>query len=120
MIYIYKKVISGKHYYYLHISKLVKGKKITKDIAYLGSDISKVQEKLSKLPPEHSADIRRTYQNINKYITSDYLLEKIKQQKLKKGEFVGAEFPTFGKTTIFGESLYANQPLQLGETDSGI
>ena len=91
MVYIYKKVIAGKHYYYLRMSKLVKGKKITKDIAYLGSDISKVQDKLSKLPKEHALAIRKAYRNIHKFITSEYLREKIKAKKLKKVAFLSKE-----------------------------
>ena len=50
MVYIYKKIIKKKPYYYLRVSKRVKGKVIVKDIAYLGSDISKIESKLANLP----------------------------------------------------------------------
>ena len=51
MAYIYKKTIEGKPYYYLRISKRVKGKIVVKDIAYLGSDVSQIEEKLDKIQP---------------------------------------------------------------------
>jgi len=49
MVYIYKKVIHGKPYYYLRISRRVKGKIIVKDIAYLGNNALELEEKLKKL-----------------------------------------------------------------------
>ena len=49
MVYIYKKPIGNKSYYYLRASEK-KGKKlITKDIAYLGSSIDEVKLNLDKL-----------------------------------------------------------------------
>ena len=42
MTYIYSKVINGKPYYYLRIDTKVSNKRVIKDIAYLGNDISKI------------------------------------------------------------------------------
>ena len=51
MVYIYKKVIGDKTYYYLRASER-KGKRIiVKDIAYLGSTIKEVKVNLEKLLP---------------------------------------------------------------------
>ena len=43
-------------------------KKITKDIAYLGSDSKKIFEKLNLLPKKYSVEIRSAYRNINLFI----------------------------------------------------
>ena len=45
MVYIYKKIIGNNNYYYLRASIIKNNKKITKDIAYLGSDSKKIFEK---------------------------------------------------------------------------
>ena len=58
MVYIYKKFIHEKPYYYLRISKRVKGKIIVKDIAYLGNDVSRLEGKLKELPSLYKKDIR--------------------------------------------------------------
>ena len=48
MVYIYKKIVSGKPYYYLRVSER-KGKRvIARDIAYLGSSIEEVRRSLDK------------------------------------------------------------------------
>jgi len=89
MVYLYKKTISGKPYYYLRISKRINGKIAVKDIAYLGSDISKIRKELDKLPSEYKKEIRNAYRNINKFIQSNFYLEKIKN--LEKNEYFAEE-----------------------------
>jgi Fic family protein len=91
MAYIYKKVIQGKSYYYLRLSKRVKGKIVVKDIAYLGNDIAKIQKKLDELPKKYKGEIRKTYRNIKKYLESNYYLEKIKKKKLKEDLYLDKE-----------------------------
>lgn len=88
MAYIYKKIIHGKPYYYLRISKRVKGKVIVKDIAYLGNDIAKIKTKLNLLPNKYKKEIKKTYRNIKKYLESEYSLKKIKKLKLKGGKYM--------------------------------
>ncbi len=88
MVYLYKKNVGGKEYYYLRMSKQVEGKSITKDIAYLGDDIANVQDKLDNLPKKYASDIRKAYRNIHKFISSEYLLKKVKEKKLKKVAFL--------------------------------
>jgi hypothetical protein len=53
MVYLYQKIIGEKAYYYLRISKQ-KGKKlITKDIAYLGSDIENFKKDIELYMIKH-------------------------------------------------------------------
>ncbi|PIZ82914.1 hypothetical protein COX97_02505 [Candidatus Pacearchaeota archaeon CG_4_10_14_0_2_um_filter_05_32_18] len=88
MVYIYKKIVSGKPYYYLRASER-KGKRIiTKDIAYLGNSIEDVKKSLERLS-KYKKEIRKAYRNINLFLESNYYLEKVKYQKLKRDEFLG-------------------------------
>lgn len=88
MVYIYKKMVGGKLYYYLRLSKRVNGKVVTKDIAYLGSDPSKIRPKLDKLPAKYKKDIRKTYRNIDRFIYSDHYLKKVQELKPKEDPFL--------------------------------
>lgn len=87
MVYIYKKPIGEKNYYYLRVSKK-KGKKlVTKDIAYLGSSIEKVKSNLDK-QSKYKEQIRKSYKTINFFIESNRFLEKANKLKLKKDIFL--------------------------------
>lgn len=87
MVYIYKKVVGSNNYYYLRASER-KGKKvISKDIAYLGSSIEEVKSNLEKLP-QYKDKIRKAYKTINSFLESNHFLEKAKELKLKKDEFL--------------------------------
>ncbi len=87
MVYIYKKIIGKKPYYYLRAS-IKKGKKIVvKDLAYLGSSLEDVRKNLDKLT-KYKEDIRKAYKTINNYLKSNYYLEKAKELKGKKDEFL--------------------------------
>ena len=87
MVYIYKKIIGNKVYYYLRVSER-KGKKvIAKDVAYLGSSIEEVKKNLNKIK-EYKEEIRKAYRKIHVFIESNYYLEKIKELKLKKDDFL--------------------------------
>lgn len=87
MVYIYKKPVGSKNYYYLRASKK-KGKKlVTKDIAYLGSSIEEVKLKLDK-QLEYKEQIRKSYKTINSFIESNHFLEKANKLKLKKDIFL--------------------------------
>ncbi|MFH1333542.1 MAG: Fic family protein [archaeon] len=89
MAYIYKKTIHGKSYYYLRVSKRVKGKCIKKDIAYLGSDKANIAEKLDKLGATHKAEIRKTYRNIKKYLETEHYLQKV--GKIKQNPYLSSK-----------------------------
>lgn len=88
MVYIYKKTIGNKEYYYLRASER-KGKRvITKDIAYLGSSISEVKLSLKNLQ-KYKDSIRKAYKSLNLYLESNYYLERIKKTKIKQDKFLG-------------------------------
>ena len=78
MAYIYKKIVKGKPYYYLRVSKRVKGKIVVKDIAYLGSNPNDIKERLKEIPEKYKGEIRKTYRKIKKSIESEHYLNKIK------------------------------------------
>jgi Fic family protein len=87
MVYIYRKIIAGKPYYYLRASER-KGKKvIIKDIAYLGNSIEDVRKALER--KEFKEKIRKTYKTIHNFIESNHWLEQAKELKLKKDVFLG-------------------------------
>jgi hypothetical protein len=87
MVYIYKKKIGTKEYYYLRASTKVNGKLVTKDLAYLGNSIKEVKNKINKLP-QFSKEIRKAYKTITKFKESNYFLEQSKKIKLKKNKFL--------------------------------
>lgn len=87
MVYIYKKIIGKKPYYYLRAS-VKKGKKaLVKDLAYLGSTLEEVRKNLDK-PKKYKQEIRKSYNTINKFLKSNYYFEKISKLKLKKDKFL--------------------------------
>lgn len=87
MVYIYKKIIGKKPYYYLRASER-KGKKVlVKDIAYLGSNIKNVKKSLENLP-KYKKEIRKAYRTINNFLESNHFLEKASSLKLKKHIFI--------------------------------
>lgn len=90
MVYVYKKEIGGKSYYYLRLSKRVNGKLVVKDIAYLGSNPAEVEKKLDKLS-NYKGEIRKSYRNIRKFLQSNHYLDKIKEKKLKKDDYLERE-----------------------------
>lgn len=91
MVYIYRKKINGNCYYYLRLSKRVKGRQVVKDIAYLGNNLAEVKKKLEKLD-DYKEEIRKGYNNIKRFVNSTYYLEKVKQKKLKKSGYLEQDF----------------------------
>jgi Fic family protein len=91
MVYIYKKTIGGKPYYYLRASVRKKNKVISKDIHYLGSDINAIKNKLKAIPTKYSDEIRKTYKTINRFVEVNHYLEKVKLLKLKKDLFLSKD-----------------------------
>ena len=87
MVYIYKKIIGKKHYYYLRAS-VKKGKKVlVKDLAYLGSTLEDVRKNIDN-PKKYKKEIRKAYNTINTFLESNYYFKKISKLKLKKNEFL--------------------------------
>ncbi|HZX20533.1 MAG TPA: Fic family protein [archaeon] len=88
MVYIYKKRIGKKDYYYLRAS-LNKGRKaVTKDIAYLGNSAEDAKKALSEIK-EHKDEIRKSYKKISSFLESNHYLELAKKNKLKHDDLFG-------------------------------
>ncbi|MFH1359006.1 MAG: Fic family protein [archaeon] len=87
MVYIYKKKIGNKDYYYLRASERKNGKVIVKDIAYLGNNIENVKNSIEKLP-KYKAQIRKAYRTINNFLESNRFIQKAKKIKFKKDSFL--------------------------------
>lgn len=91
MVYIYRKVVGEKQYYYLRAS-VRKGKRvIAKDIAFLGSDISAIRDNLKNIPKQYQEDIRKTYRTINRFLETNQYLEMVWAQKSRKDEYLTEE-----------------------------
>jgi Fic family protein len=87
MAYLYKKIIHGRPYYYLRISKRINGKIVVKDVAYLGSDITTVECKLDKLHT-YAKDIRKGYRHIKKFIQTEHYIKHVRDKKLKHDPYL--------------------------------
>lgn len=85
MAYIYKKTIGGKEYYYLRVSKRHGAQTYTKDVAYLGSTLKEVRQKLVQLPAK---EVRAAYRTITKFLESNTFLEQARTLKLKQVPFL--------------------------------
>jgi Fic family protein len=88
MVYIYKKVVGTKNYYYLRASARKGERIISKDIAYLGDSIKSAKGSLGKLKG-HKDEIRKSYRKINMFLESNHYLDLAKQEKLKKNDLLG-------------------------------
>jgi Fic family protein len=109
MVYIYKKTLGGKNYYYLRASEK-KGKKlITKDLAYLGGSIEEVKSNLDKLS-NYKEKIRKSYKVINTFLESNYFLEKAKKLKLKQDNFLKDKTNEVGACKLHFEEIFNKLP----------
>lgn len=87
MVYLYKKTVGGKPYYYLRASSTKNGKFVAKDIAYLGNSITKAKEELKKLT-QFKDKIEKSYRKINLFLESNHYLEEAQKLKLKQDDFL--------------------------------
>lgn len=87
MVYIYKKIVAEKPYYYLRVSERRGKKVISKDVAYLGNSIEEVKKELES--NKYKEQVRKTYKTIHNFIESNHWLEKANELKLKKDLFIG-------------------------------
>ncbi len=92
MVYIYKKRIGNKDYYYLRIGSRKGSKVIIKDIAYLGSDLSAIKDRLKNLPKKYSKEIRKAYRTINRFIEVNQYLHEIQLCKLKSSNYMSKKY----------------------------
>ena len=88
MVYVYKKIIGKKPYYYLRISEKRGKKAVSKDLAYLGSSIEEAKRAIENLP-QYKEKIRKAHRTIQNFLESNHFLEKALALKLKEDEFLG-------------------------------
>lgn len=88
MVYIYKKKVGPKTYYYLRASERRGAKTLAKDIAYLGSSLDAARQALERLPKQQ-VKIRKSYRAIHNFLESNRFLDKAKSLKLKHDSFLG-------------------------------
>lgn len=91
MVYIYRKHIGNKDYFYLRASIRRNNKTLTRDILYLGNDVNAIRDKLKTLSQKYNDEIRKTYKTISRFIDVNHYLEKVKELKLKKDDFLSDE-----------------------------
>jgi len=89
MVYIYKKTIGHKEYYYLRASERQGKRVVSKDIAYLGDSLEGVRKELDKLP-QYAEQIRRAYWTIHVFLSSQHYHAVVRGLKLKQNEFMSA------------------------------
>ncbi len=87
-MYIYKKRINDKIYYYLRVSKRDADKIIVEDIANLGTDPDKILDRLNQLDKKYSAQIRKSIRTLNKTIDYEHFSNKVKNMKIKKDKYL--------------------------------
>ncbi|MDO8648097.1 MAG: Fic family protein [Candidatus Diapherotrites archaeon] len=87
MVYVYKKMIAGKPYYYLRASSISKGKSVVKDIAYLGNSIENAKKEIERLP-QFKDKIEKSYRKIRLFLESNHYLEGAQKAKLKHDDFL--------------------------------
>lgn len=85
MVYLYRKSIGKREYYYLRASVKKNGKLVTKDIAYLGNDPEVLYDKLDELPQEYKKEIRKAYKTLKQFIESNKYEQEAKKLKPKQG-----------------------------------
>lgn len=81
MVYVYKKAVGDKVYYYLRASERKGTRLITKDIAYLGRNLDEVRVSLAKM---HGKEVRAAYKGLTRFLESNTYLEMAKTQKLRQ------------------------------------
>src|SRR3989338_1547885 len=87
MVYIYRKAVGEKTYYYLRASERKGNKILVKDIAYLGISLEEVKTALNNLP-HYAPQIRKAYKTIHHFLESNHYLEKVRGLKLKRDHFL--------------------------------
>lgn len=88
MVYLYKKIIGAKPYYYLRASQRKGNKILVKDIAYLGSTIEEVERALQRLP-QYETKIRKAYRTLRQFLELNRYKGQVQQGKPKKDELLG-------------------------------
>jgi len=87
MVYVYKKVVGVKPYYYLRASARKGVKVVSKDIAYLGNSVNEARKSLVNLP-QFREKIDKAYRKINLFLEYNHFLEQVQKAKPKTDLFL--------------------------------
>lgn len=105
MVYIYKKKVGDKEYYYLRAS-LKKGKKlVTKDIAYLGNSAKEAKNNFEKVKG-YKNEIRKSYRKISLFLEANHYLDLVKKQKLKTDSLLLEKFSEVEACKLHYEKVF--------------
>lgn len=107
MVYIYKKTVGGKPYYYLRVSERKGEKVVAKDIAYLGNSIDEVKKALES--PKYKNQIRKAYKTLHNFLESNHYIEKAISLKLKKDEFLTEKIVEIEACKLHYNSVFKNK-----------
>jgi len=105
MVYVYKKIIGKKPYYYLRVSEKKGKKAVSKDLAYLGSSIKEAKKALDNLP-QYKEKIRKAYKTIHNFLESNHFLEKARALKLKEDGFLGGRLAEIEACRIHYDNVF--------------
>src|SRR3989344_6826980 len=108
MVYIYRKVVGGKPYYYLRASARKGNKVLVKDIAYLGSSIKEAREALGKMP-KFRDKIDKAYRKINLFLGSNHFIEEAQKLKLKEDSFLEEKLAEVEACRLHYEKAFENE-----------
>lgn len=109
MVYIYKKTIGNKVYYYLRASQRKGDKIIVKDIVYLGSTLTEVKKALENLPKQKD-QIRKTYKTIHNFLEVNHFAEKAAEQKLKQDVFLEEQLIPIEACALHYRTVFQHRP----------
>ncbi len=107
MVYLYKKVVGDKPYYYLRVSKRKGTKVIAKDVAYLGNSIKEAKTALEN--PKYKTQIRKAYKTLRNFLESNHYIEKASSLKLKKDKFLGEKLIEVEACRLHYNSVFKNK-----------
>ncbi len=109
MVYIYKKKVGVKEYYYLRISSRKGDRILVKDIAYLGSSLEEAKKALNQLP-KYAEQIRKAYKTINHFLESNRYTEKVKALKIKQDDFLQDKLIEIESCKLHYNTEFQHQP----------
>ncbi|MFW5704238.1 MAG: Fic family protein [Nanoarchaeota archaeon] len=83
-MYLYRKVSGDRITYYLRVSKRQGNKVVVKDIANLGTDPDKIMDNIGALDEKYSAQIRKSWRDLDRNVTIERFLKKARVSKLRQ------------------------------------
>jgi Fic family protein len=108
MVYIYKKIIGGKPYYYLRASERKEKKIVVKDLAYLGSSLEEAKKAIANLKSQKDS-IRKAYKTLHHFLESNHFLEEAQKLKLKTDQYIGDRLTEVEACRLHYETIFLRQ-----------